>query len=101
MSYNLGKAKTERSCALSWFSNWTPEQKSVFLQRLSEKSSLDAATESLLNELEGMNLGEGNKECPSVFQCQLRIFDQWFRRWSEEDKEEFSRMLMEEADPQK
>lgn len=95
--FGQGKSKTERSCALSWFSNWSPEQKGSFLQRMGQKDSLDEVTDSLLADLERLSVsgGQRQQECPSVFECQLRIFDQWFRQWSEEDKKEFSEMLLQ------
>ena len=38
-------------------------------------------------------------EGPSVFECQLRIFDKWFRQWTHEDKAAFASMLAE-VDPE-
>ena len=47
-----------------------------------------------------MSLFEGgNVEGPSVFECQLRIFDKWFRQWTQEDKTKFAAMIAE-VDPQ-
>ena len=45
-------------------------------------------------------ISKGNSvEGPSVFECQLRIFDKWFRQWTQEDKAQFASMLAE-VDPQ-
>ncbi len=78
MAYNLGKSATERACAISWFSNWSRDQKITFLDRLLQKKSLQMATESLLADLDRMTIGgcgnnqQQQQEGPSVFQCQLR-----------------------------
>ena len=50
----------------------------------------DLTAESLLAELEGLSLGSGS---PSVFECQLRIFDGWFKQWTHSDKSEFIALL--------
>ena len=62
MAYNLGKAQTERACAISWFSNWPQDKRVVFLERLREKQSLDLAAESLLADLDRMSLQQGMSE---------------------------------------
>ena len=62
MAYNLGKAQTERACAISWFSNWPQDKRRVFLERLREKQSLDMAAESLLADLDRMSLQQGMSE---------------------------------------
>jgi hypothetical protein len=67
-----------------------------------EKKSLDLVTESLLADLDRMSIGGGNaqQDSPSVFACQLRIFDGWFKQWSEEDKNAFAEMITEK-DPER
>ena len=59
MACNVGKAQTERACAISWFSNWPQDKRQVFLDRLREKQSLDLAAESLLADLDRMSLQQG------------------------------------------
>ncbi len=52
-------APTEIACAVSWFSNWSREQRRTFLDRIKEKeeeNSLEKATEGLLKELENLKL---------------------------------------------
>jgi hypothetical protein len=74
-----------------------------------EKKSLDLVTESLLADLDRMSIGGGGgggnggnaqQDSPSVFACQLRIFDGWFKQWSEEDKNAFAEMITEK-DPER
>ena len=57
MASNQGKSRTERSCAISWYANWSLEEKNAFIDKILEKSSLDLATESLLNDLQNMSFG--------------------------------------------
>ncbi len=62
----------------------------VFTDKLFSGLNLEDAAEQLLQDLDKMSIdGGGRRECPSVFECQLRIFDGWFRAWSESDKMEF------------
>lgn len=65
----------------------------MFQKKHVEIQTLQKA-QSLLSQSEGEG-GEG----PSVFECQLRIFDKWFRQWTEEDKRKFVAMVAE-VDPQ-
>ena len=60
MAASIGKSRTERACAISWYSNWSLEQRNAFIDKLLEKSSLDLATESLLNDLQNMSFGSIN-----------------------------------------
>ncbi len=82
----------------------------VFTDKLFGGLSLEDATEQLLEDMGKMQIGDqvanlcrladffivGNcrfrfqlREGPSVFECQLKIFDGWFRNWTEQDKMEF------------
>ena len=99
MSLGPGKAKTERACALSWYSNWNIDQKNAFMQKISEKLSLESATDALLKDLEGLSMQQPSRtgEGPSVFECQLRIFDGWFKSWDSETKIEFVTTIFRDA----
>ena len=89
-----GRAQTEIACTFSWISNWSIEQKHHFKTSLSntnkEQSLEDTATlESLSNLLNKIDLDPRNKDGPSVFECQIRIFNKWYSSWDEKVKEEF------------
>ena len=93
-----GKAHTEIACTLSWFSNWTPEQRAAFGNSLLNTfrelhTEDDISLASLTKELDNMCVGRGNKEGPSVFQCQLKIFCKWYSNWDMNCKKEFASRL--------
>lgn len=91
---STGKAQTEIACTVSWFSNWSHEQRQQFANTLSdifhelcleEHVSLD----SLTSQLNDISLNKQNKESPSVFDCQLKIFNKWYSSWDHNAKIEF------------
>ena len=91
---STGRAQTEIACTFSWISNWSLEQKTYFANNLSksvtEQSPDDIASlESLSSLLDNINLDPQNKEGPSVFECQIRIFNKWYSSWDLNAKEDF------------
>ena len=95
---STGRAQTEIACTISWISNWSLEQKTHFSSNLSntikEHSSEDTASlESLSSMLNNIALDPRNKGSPSVFECQIRIFNKWYSSWDQKVKEEFSDRL--------
>ena len=92
---SLGKSRTERACTLSWFSNWSPEQRQQFGNTLINKHRhchevSDASLESLMSQLGEISLNAKHKEGPSVFDCQLKIFSKWYSSWTDNEKSEFA-----------
>ena len=91
---STGKAQTEIACTISWISNWSLEQKTFFKNNLSktlsEQNPNDTASlESLSSLLNSITLEPQNKEGPSVFECQIRIFNKWYSSWDRNAKENF------------
>ncbi|XP_075772899.1 uncharacterized protein C14orf119 homolog [Pelodiscus sinensis] len=89
----LGPAQ-EMRCVLHWFSGWSPPQRQRFLRDLLAKA-VPGKLRPLLEGLEGLSLSGAP---PSLFQCQLRLWDQWFRGWSEPERNHFLDQL-EQAEP--
>jgi len=88
-----GKSRIESACSLSWFANWKPEQKVEFakvLVRLENPQSAvasacsDADVDDLMTSLGQMSVNQ--RECPGVFECQLKIFEKWYTKWAREDQ---------------
>lgn len=95
---STGKARTEIACTLSWFSNWSPQQREQFGNTLVDKSRddhtiTDVSLESLMSQLGEISLNRENKEGPSVFECQLKIFSKWYSSWDFNVKAEFANDL--------
>ena len=91
MSFGL-----ERACLFSWYSNWSSEQRLQFGRTLinqNKESLADATLESLMSQLSEISLSNKGKDGPSVFECQLKIFQKWYSSWSETDKTTFQNDL--------
>lgn len=79
---------------VSWFLGWGPSQRECFLQDLISKA-VPGKVCSLLEHLNKLQV----KDCPpNIFECQLRLWTQWFDTWSEEERNAFLTKL-EEKDP--
>ncbi|KAM8763952.1 uncharacterized protein C14orf119 homolog isoform 2-T2 [Rhynchonycteris naso] len=81
----------EMKCILHWFANWSGPQRERFLQDLVVKA-VPGKLQPLLESLEQLSVSGANRP-PCIFECQLRLWDQWFRGWAEEDRNEFVSQL--------
>ncbi|XP_052404432.1 uncharacterized protein C14orf119 [Carassius gibelio] len=84
----------EQRCVLSWFLGWNTVQKQRFLEDLISKA-VPGKVSSLLDQLNTLQV---NDRPPNIFECQLRLWTQWFDSWSEEERNAFLNSL-EEKDP--
>ena len=94
----IGKARTEIACTLSWFGNWSEDQRNEFGKVLlknenQSQENNDASIEALMSTMTQMSLGTASKEGPSVFDCQLKIFSKWYGSWSPAETSEFASQL--------
>ncbi|XP_026230923.1 uncharacterized protein C14orf119 homolog [Anabas testudineus] len=84
----------EQRCVLSWFQGWTATQKERFLQDLLGKA-VPGKVCTLLDSLSSLQVKD---HLPNIFECQLRLWNQWFESWGEEERNHFLHIL-EERDP--
>ncbi|XP_062378700.1 uncharacterized protein C14orf119 homolog [Sardina pilchardus] len=84
----------EQRCVLSWFLGWGPTQRQHFLEDLIAKA-VPGKVCSLLEQLTTMEVKD---RVPNIFECQLRLWTQWFESWTEEERNSFINCL-EERDP--
>ncbi|XP_068196072.1 uncharacterized protein C14orf119 homolog [Antennarius striatus] len=84
----------EQRCVLSWFQAWSPSQRERFLQDLLGKA-VPGKVCTLLDSLSTLQVKD---RLPNIFECQLRLWTQWFDSWGEEERNHFLHML-EEQDP--
>ncbi|KAJ8336531.1 hypothetical protein SKAU_G00377510 [Synaphobranchus kaupii] len=84
----------EQRCVLSWFQGWGIPQRERFLQDLLSK----AVPGKVCTLLEQLNTMQVQDHPPNIFECQLRLWSQWFESWSEEERNTFLHIL-EERDP--
>uniref|UniRef100_A0A3Q3JNF2 Uncharacterized protein n=1 Tax=Monopterus albus TaxID=43700 RepID=A0A3Q3JNF2_MONAL len=84
----------EQRCVLSWFQGWTATQRERFLQDLLGKA-VPGKVYTLLDSLSSLQVKD---RLPNIFECQLRLWTQWFESWGEDERNHFLHML-EEQDP--
>ncbi|KAM6918258.1 uncharacterized protein C14orf119 homolog [Xenentodon cancila] len=84
----------EQRCVLSWYQGWTGVQRERFLQDLLGKA-VPGKVCTLLESLGSLQVGD---KLPNIFECQLRLWTQWFESWGEDERNHFLHML-EERDP--
>uniref|UniRef100_A0A3P9H221 Chromosome 14 open reading frame 119 n=1 Tax=Oryzias latipes TaxID=8090 RepID=A0A3P9H221_ORYLA len=84
----------EQRCVLSWFQGWSSSQRERFLQDLLGKA-VPGKVCTLLDSLSTLQVQD---KLPNIFECQLRLWTQWFESWREEERNHFLHML-EEHDP--
>ncbi|KAM3866096.1 uncharacterized protein C14orf119 homolog [Diretmus argenteus] len=84
----------EQRCVLSWFLGWTSTQRERFLQDLLGK----AVPGKVCTLLDSLNTLQVKDRPPNIFECQVRLWTQWFESWSEEERNRFLHIL-EERDP--
>ncbi|XP_027698862.1 uncharacterized protein C14orf119 homolog [Vombatus ursinus] len=81
----------EMKCVLHWFASWSDPQRERFLQDLVAKA-VPGKLQPLLEGLEQLSVSGADRP-PRIFDCQLRLWDQWFQSWAEEERNEFVRQL--------
>ncbi|KAK7159532.1 hypothetical protein R3I94_005771 [Phoxinus phoxinus] len=84
----------EQRCVLGWYFGWNAVQKQRFLEDLISKA-VPGKVSSLLDQLNTLQV---NDRPPNIFECQIRLWTQWFDSWSEEERNAFLNSL-EEKDP--
>lgn len=69
---------------IQWFLEYSDVQKDDFLLILVEKFSLNDES-ALSDSLKILNMTD---QPPSIFQCRMKLFNEWFANWSDEEKTE-------------
>ena len=81
----------EIQCVVHWFQGWSRLQKQDFLKDLIDKA-IPCHMDALFDSLRSMNVDD---KPPSIFQCQMKLFNQWFESWTDKDRSEFMTKLRE------
>ncbi|XP_061588763.1 uncharacterized protein C14orf119 homolog [Cololabis saira] len=84
----------EQRCVLSWFQAWTAAHRERFLQDLLGK----AVPGKVCTLLQSLTTLQVKDRLPNIFECQLRLWSQWFESWGEDERNHFLHLL-EECDP--
>lgn len=81
-------AAEQSAYLLNWFGEYSDLQRDDFLHVLAEKyTPFGLAGDGTLG-LSHLTIGNPDAP-PSLFQCRMSLFDQWFQGWSDEDKASF------------
>ena len=75
---SLSNAEREITSVIHWFKSWSDFQKQDFLKNLVEKA-VPQKVSTLFDAMTSLNVQD---KPPSIFKCQLKLFDQWFCEWS-------------------
>ncbi|XP_059148307.1 uncharacterized protein C14orf119-like isoform X3 [Physella acuta] len=67
------------------FRSWTTYQKEDFLKDLLNKL-VPNYLDSLFSSMGALKVKD---KPPSIFECQLKLFDQWFSQWTDADRSNF------------
>jgi len=86
----FGKSRTETLCVMSWYTNWTPDQRQQ-LRRTIAQLETGPNEEDLLFGMNSLGLQHGDG--PDMFECQLKMFSGWWKRWSQEERQHFIQSL--------
>lgn len=95
MSSSQVSKEDEMKCVLHWFQGWSHFQKQDFMKDLVEKA-VPQKVSTLLDAMDMLNVRD---KPPSIFQCQLKLFNQWFEEWNDKDRNDFM-VQIELIDPE-
>jgi len=72
---------------LSWFQGWSDLQKSDFVGVLANKMSDGDIVDSVeALKINGDIINGDTKKPPSLYECQIKLFKDWFSSWSDDQK---------------
>ncbi|PIK54385.1 hypothetical protein BSL78_08703 [Apostichopus japonicus] len=89
MAYSL--PEQEISTVVHWFTQWRRFQLQDFMTDLVNKA-VPPDVDSLFDAMQNFHVKD---KPPTMFQCQLKLFSQWFNNWSEKERDTFVRHLGE------
>lgn len=90
-SMALSVPEQEITTVLHWFSQWGSFQQQDFMTDLVNKA-VPPDVDSVFDAMNKINVKD---KPPTMFQCQLKLFGQWFERWTEKERDNFMRHLQE------
>lgn len=76
---------------LEWFMTWEDLQKKEFLKDLLSKA-IPSKVSVLFEAMEKLQMQDMN---PSLHACQMKLFDEWFQNWSNDERNFFLTRLDE------
>lgn len=71
---------------VQWFHEWSEMQRGDFLPILAQKLAPGSYINGLLSGVETLSCNEGRP--PSLFQCRVKLFREWFETWSQAERDQ-------------
>lgn len=71
---------------VQWFHEWSEMQRCDFLPILAQKLAPGNYVNGLLSGVEALSCNEGRP--PSLFQCRVKLFREWFETWSQAERDQ-------------
>lgn len=81
----LTSTEKEMQCAVHWFQSWSEMQKDDFMKNLIKKAVPEKVV-TLFDALESLDMSD---KPPSIFKCQMKLFDDWFDGWTQKEQNDF------------
>uniref|UniRef100_A0A6V7IN78 Uncharacterized protein n=1 Tax=Bracon brevicornis TaxID=1563983 RepID=A0A6V7IN78_9HYME len=72
---------------IEWFQEWSEMQRGDFLDILVACCGPPDLVNGLLSSIEKLMCNEESTRPPSLFQCRVKLFQEWCQNWSQQDKE--------------
>lgn len=72
---------------VQWFHEWSEMQRGDFLPILAQKLAPGSYVNGLLSGVESLSCNENGRP-PSLFQCRVKLFRDWFETWSPAEREQ-------------
>jgi len=82
---SLGNTEKEIQCVINWFEGWSMIQKQDFLKELIDHA-VPCSVDTLFDSMHALNVKD---KPPSIFQCQIKLFTQWFEGWTDKERNDF------------
>ncbi|XP_076637988.1 uncharacterized protein C14orf119 [Colletes latitarsis] len=72
---------------IEWFQEWSEMQRNDFLSVLLEQCEPSGLVNGLVSRMENLGHAEGSDRPPSLFQCRVKLFQEWSHNWSQQEKD--------------
>ncbi|RWS12310.1 uncharacterized protein B4U79_14221 [Dinothrombium tinctorium] len=82
----------EMAYLATWFAEFSEMQKDDFFKILVNKyggADCDDTATAAASMVNGVNGLQVNDRPPSIFKCRMKLFNEWFTNWSDEEKQDF------------
>lgn len=72
---------------VEWFKEWSEMQRGDFLNIFIEHCGPPDLVNGLVSGIEGLGCKNEPNRPPSLFQCRVKLFQDWSENWSQQEKD--------------